>query len=190
MPKQSIIAQIESVRVRAGRSSTASTLVQFEALNRLWAGKREHLEVVRDFFPMRIVTLLDVFLRQWIEILVDHGSPYAERGEKLWRQSAKLDYSILLATRNKNVSIGQLDQWVKFNSRGPPLQRIPGVYERIVRTGAAVYSVALGSACQIARGVVRDGSSAAPLHSSTPGGRCGHFRGAASARIRRQQRTG
>jgi hypothetical protein len=36
-------------------------------------------QLLDELIPARIVTLLEVFVRTWIEDLVDKGAPYVER---------------------------------------------------------------------------------------------------------------
>ena len=63
----------------------------------------------RDYFPIRIVTLLEVFTRDWIRALVDHGSPYTENAARLARDSnLKFDYAVSEALVGRSFSLGDL----------------------------------------------------------------------------------
>ena len=62
---------------------------------------------VKDFVPIRLVTLLEVFIRNWIAVLVDVGGEYEVRAEKLVK-FVKFDYLLTSALRNREVSLGEV----------------------------------------------------------------------------------
>ncbi len=74
-----------------------------------------------DFYPMRAVTLLEVFVKTWITRLIDHGSPYAENAAGLAASGVKFDYNVALALRGKKLSMGELV------AHGLPVNRIEDV---------------------------------------------------------------
>jgi uncharacterized protein YecT (DUF1311 family) len=62
-----------------------------------------------DYFPIRIVTLLEVFTRSWIAALVDHGSPFIENAIGLSKKlNVKLDFDLLRHLEGRAISFGDL----------------------------------------------------------------------------------
>jgi uncharacterized protein YecT (DUF1311 family) len=90
------------------RQGERLTLYRLEELRRLWASRRSHWDSVADFFPMRAVTLLEVFTRNWLAFLVDHGSPYLENAAPLFKAGIKVDFDVLRAVHGSRVTIGEL----------------------------------------------------------------------------------
>jgi hypothetical protein len=106
MLKGDQVGKLEELKAR--RSGEMSTDGIDELLNR-WNLTSKSLDGFTDFYPMRAVTLLEVFTRDWLGKLVDHGTPYVERAEKLMeKSSAKLDFPVALALQGKRFSLGDL----------------------------------------------------------------------------------
>jgi hypothetical protein len=100
------ISEILAVRQRAGRAGPSPSKWDLEAL----AGKAERLKEIGDtveFIPIRIVTILEVFLRSWIERLVDQGMPYLQRAAKL-KIDLKFDLVMVGNVHDGVVTLGQL----------------------------------------------------------------------------------
>jgi uncharacterized protein YecT (DUF1311 family) len=101
------IQQIIEWRARRGRTSVEYLIPGRVAdLRYAWEAQKGGYETA-DFFPIRLVTLLEVFAREWIRRVVDRGSPYIERAETLTR-STKLDFVFSMALQGRRVTIGDL----------------------------------------------------------------------------------
>jgi hypothetical protein len=62
---------------------------------------------IADFFPIRAVTLLEVFCRAWIAALIDHGSPFAQRAGDLSRD-LKFDLNLINAMQGRVITLGDI----------------------------------------------------------------------------------
>ena len=60
-----------------------------------------------DFIPIRLVTFIEVFTREWVRAIVDHGQPYITRAEKLVKNE-KIDFLFSMEIQNRRVSLGDL----------------------------------------------------------------------------------
>jgi uncharacterized protein YecT (DUF1311 family) len=102
------VAELAQVRKRAGkggqRGRARSDLYR---LKRAWEGELKGVYLSDELVPVRIVTILEVFIRDWIEELIDHGAPYVERASKL-KVDLKYDFAIAHSLQGKLVSLGQL----------------------------------------------------------------------------------
>ena len=106
MLKGDQVGKLEELRAR--RSGEIST-EGIDALLNSWNNTSKSLTTFTDFYPMRAVTLLEVFTRNWLGKLVDHGAPFLERAAKLMEKSSpKLDFPIALALQGKRFSLGDL----------------------------------------------------------------------------------
>jgi uncharacterized protein YecT (DUF1311 family) len=109
MSKRDAVGEVLEVKSREGRGHEALPgSYPFDELNRLWTKDKEHLRRVTDFFPMRIVTLIEVFTRRWLEKLIDHGTPYLENAAALMQSGGKYDFAVAMAIQGERVSLGQL----------------------------------------------------------------------------------
>jgi uncharacterized protein YecT (DUF1311 family) len=78
-----------------------------ECLEHAWQAMPEQATVFTDFIPMRLVTLIEVFVREVIREIVDHGSPYLDRAEKLTK-GARIDFVFASNLQGQKLSIGDL----------------------------------------------------------------------------------
>lgn len=69
--------------------------------------EREDQQLLDELIPARIVTLLEVFVRTWIEELIDKGAPYVERAASL-KAEIKYDFAIARSLHGGLVAMGQL----------------------------------------------------------------------------------
>ena len=60
-----------------------------------------------DFIPIRLVTIIEVFVREVVREIVDHGQPYVDRAEKL-AKGAKIDFAFASNLQGQKLSIGDL----------------------------------------------------------------------------------
>lgn len=111
MSRQMAKTDIENLiewKKRRGRSPLTSQL-SYE-LDNLWTAWIERPQGSNDFenyIPIRIVTIIEVFVREVIRDLVDYDQIYLERAETL-SKGAKIDFTILLGLQGRKVSIGDL----------------------------------------------------------------------------------
>ncbi len=61
-----------------------------------------------QFVAIRLVTILEVFTRDWVAQLVDAGDSYTSRGADLVKGSLKIDYAMAQALVGKQVTFGEL----------------------------------------------------------------------------------
>jgi uncharacterized protein YecT (DUF1311 family) len=66
------------------------------------------LQIPAQFVAIRLVTILEVFTRDWVAELVDSGDPYTSRGAELVKGSLKIDYAMAQALVGKQVTFGEL----------------------------------------------------------------------------------
>jgi hypothetical protein len=98
------------VKTREGHRATwfPPGAAPIDELASLWRSRKEQLVSLADFFPTRLVTLIEVFTRRWLERLIDHGQPYLGNAADLERQGMKLDFATTMAIQGRRVSLGQL----------------------------------------------------------------------------------
>jgi hypothetical protein len=106
MPRDRI-AELLSIRQRAGKYKRAPSKFDLERLKDTWHNQLKGIDPTDELIPIRIVTILEVFLRHWIEALIDHGAPYVERASKL-KVDVKYDFAIAHSLQGGSVSLGQL----------------------------------------------------------------------------------
>src|SRR5262249_22757625 len=67
------------------------------------------------YFPVAIVTIIEVFFRLSIQRLIDHGQPFLDRAADLSR-NVKFDFRMVSALHGKQVSLGEvLSHFVPLN---------------------------------------------------------------------------
>jgi len=57
---------------------------------------------------MRLVTLLEVFGRQWVATFIDHGPPYVDNAKTLVEAGIKFDFDKVKGIHGKRISLGGL----------------------------------------------------------------------------------
>jgi Lysozyme inhibitor LprI len=100
------VIEIRSIQQRARGSVFPSDLDQ---LRDEWKtlGASKSARTIADFFPIRIVTLIEVFSGGWIAELVDHGEPYAGRAVRL-DVNIKFDLPLVQSLHGQQITLGQL----------------------------------------------------------------------------------
>jgi len=91
-----------------------------------WTGPKE---LIANLLPARIVTLVEVFCRYWIQKLIDHGPPYVERAASL-KVDVKYDLQLVHSLQGQTVTLGFLI------SNSVPLSSITSI--------AAIFSALIG----------------------------------------------
>lgn len=68
------------------------------------------------YFPVALVTLIEVFVRSAIKDLIDHGSPFVERASEL-AKSGRFDFATISALYGRKVTLGEiLSHFASLNS--------------------------------------------------------------------------
>ncbi len=107
MPRDRI-AELMTMRQRAGgKYKRCPSYTDLASLKVSWQANRKQIPELSDLLPARAVTLLEVFLRRWLERLIDFGSPYVERASKL-NLSLKFDFPIAKGLQGGAVTFGEL----------------------------------------------------------------------------------
>jgi Lysozyme inhibitor LprI len=101
------ISEIVEIRKREGRHPASPSKYDLDRLSDVWKQKLKGVDFTDELIPIRIVTILEVSVRGWIEHLVDHGAPYVERAAKL-NIDLKFDFAIASSLHGGVVTLGQL----------------------------------------------------------------------------------
>ncbi|SMH41282.1 lysozyme inhibitor LprI family protein [Mesorhizobium australicum] len=105
---RSDVDQILARKERWGTNRAAMELSSaVERLEREWLAIRRQAAAFTDFIPMRLVTLIEVFVREVIREIVDYGPPYLDRAEKL-AKGARIDFIFASNLQGRKLSIGDL----------------------------------------------------------------------------------
>jgi hypothetical protein len=78
-----------------------------DSLKNIWQKQLKGIDQTDELILIRVVTILEVFLRYWIEALIDHGAPYVERAAKL-KVDVKYDFAIARSLQGGSITLGQL----------------------------------------------------------------------------------
>jgi hypothetical protein len=101
------IREIVEMRKREGRYPASPSKFDLDRLSAVWRERLRGVEFTDVLVPVRIVTILEVFVRGWIEKLVDQGAPYVERAATL-NIGLKYDFAIASSLHGGLVTLGQL----------------------------------------------------------------------------------
>jgi len=81
-----------------------------------------------SFFPIRAVTLIEVFTRAWIAAFVDFGNPYVERAFA-FTKNIKLDFDVIREIQGRTITLGDvIAHSVPLNNFG----QIVGAFETLI----------------------------------------------------------
>lgn len=106
-PKNHFVEQIREWNERAGkigRGSTAS--FDLSKLARMWE-KNDNKADVSDFFVIRLVTIIELFVRTTIRSLISRDPLYLKRSENLLK-SVRIDFEIIYNLHGKNIEVGDI----------------------------------------------------------------------------------
>ncbi|NVJ09462.1 hypothetical protein HUW63_30070 [Myxococcus sp. AM001] len=101
------MTEIVEVRARRGRVSRHDITRRLSELEKNWPQFKVTPLNVGDLMPIRAVTLLEVFTRQWVAEMIDAGEPYVARAAS-WKKDLRFDTSVWLAMHGKRVTLGEL----------------------------------------------------------------------------------
>ena len=76
-------------------------------LREAWANCTGSKELFASLLPARLVTLIEIFCRYWVQKLIEHGSPYDERAIDL-KISIKYDLPLVRSLHGRTISLGFL----------------------------------------------------------------------------------
>jgi hypothetical protein len=100
------LAEIAGVRMRGKGLGHSRGMSEIAALVDGWNGAA--LRAPHQFIVIRLVTILEVFTRDWAAQIIDAGDPYAMRGADLVKGTLKIDFGLARALVGKKVSFGEL----------------------------------------------------------------------------------
>jgi uncharacterized protein YecT (DUF1311 family) len=106
MPRDHI-AELLSRRERAGKYRIRPSKYDLTGLKDTWQKQLKGIGPTDELILIRVVTILEMFLRHWIEALIDHGAPYVERASKL-KVDIKYDFAIAQSLQGGSITLGQL----------------------------------------------------------------------------------
>jgi uncharacterized protein YecT (DUF1311 family) len=117
------VAEIETLKRRRGaHGSRASWCIR--DLSKEWNGGQGPLSNASDFIVIRLVTILEVAIRDWISNLIDHGEPFVENAASLVHASGlKFDFAITRAVHGERVTLGELVAHSISTNRLPEIER-------------------------------------------------------------------
>lgn len=101
------VAEIVDVRTRAG-GGYRHYGYETHTLITDWADGTGRLAVVPQFIPIRLVTIIEVFARNWLAEIIDSGEPYIGRAADLIKGELKIDFAVAQALIGKQVTFGEL----------------------------------------------------------------------------------
>ncbi|MFB6419235.1 MULTISPECIES: lysozyme inhibitor LprI family protein [Bradyrhizobium] len=105
MRSQDTLSYIKQVKGRAMGHPSLSK-IEIDRLSDAWTGLKER-PLATELVPVRIVTILEVFVRDWVEQIIDQGFPYVERAATL-KLDLKFDWTLTSNVRLGTVTLGQL----------------------------------------------------------------------------------
>lgn len=106
MPRDRI-TELTLIKQRAGKYKRVPSKADLDQLKDVWDRQLKGVGPTDELIPIRIVTIIEVFLRHWIETLIDHGAPYVERASKL-KMDLKYDFAVARSLQGGSVTLGQL----------------------------------------------------------------------------------
>jgi uncharacterized protein YecT (DUF1311 family) len=108
MIKRSATDQIIAWKRRRGRSRIGAELLErVDDLARAWNTHERQVEDFTDFVPMRLSTIMEVYVRETVRQAIDSDPKYADRTEPL-AKNFKLDFSLLKSLHGKLVTLGDI----------------------------------------------------------------------------------
>lgn len=102
------LAEIAAVRARGQGRGWSRGLTEIEVLESEWQGGTGPLRIAPQFIAIRLVTILEVFTRDWLAMIIDAGEPYISRAAELVRGALKIDFALAQALVGKQVTFGEL----------------------------------------------------------------------------------
>jgi hypothetical protein len=109
MPNRSRVTEILNKKQRSGvRRRRIPDVNDIQQLKDLWINSTEATKpAMGNLVPIRMFTLIEVFCRYWIEILIDRGPPCAERASGL-KGDLKFDFEVAHSLEGRALTLGQV----------------------------------------------------------------------------------
>jgi hypothetical protein len=99
---------VEILRAKSrGQRDAISLHYYLKTLSDRWQTFPVPGDVSAAFFPIRAVTLMEVFTRGWISTFVDHGTPYTARAVALIK-TLKIDYELVREIQGRTITLGDI----------------------------------------------------------------------------------
>jgi hypothetical protein len=121
MARRDLLADLIAIKERSGRRGGRvpddRDLQQVKEMWEAWSGSKEPLAIL---IPARLVTLIEMFCRRWVEKLIDRGTPYDERATNL-KVEVKFDLALVRSMHDQTISLGLL------LSNNVPLTSVGGI---------------------------------------------------------------
>jgi uncharacterized protein YecT (DUF1311 family) len=128
MAKQPTIDKILEWKERRGRSRFGGELLwKVEDLARTWEKISADVEVA-DFIPVRLCTIIEVYVRETVREVVDSSATYLDRAEPLLK-NAKFDFLIAKQLHGQRVTMGDI---VANSVSVSDLEHIINIYETLL----------------------------------------------------------
>jgi uncharacterized protein YecT (DUF1311 family) len=107
MAKRSTVDQIIEWKQRRGRSTIGAELLwKVDDLFRVWS-QESQTERFADFVPIRLATIMEVYVRETVRELIDSDPKYLDQSEPLTK-NIKLDFILLKSLQGRRVSLGDI----------------------------------------------------------------------------------
>jgi uncharacterized protein YecT (DUF1311 family) len=101
-------AEIIGIKTRGGSATNAAyASYTLDSLKRDWDKLNENRSVPSDFYLIRAVTILEVFTRARIGMLVDHDQNYARRATDLLRDY-RIDFDLVQCVYGHTITLGDI----------------------------------------------------------------------------------
>jgi uncharacterized protein YecT (DUF1311 family) len=112
-------SEIIGIKTRGGSATNgAFASYTLDALKREWDKLSVNREVPSDFYIIRAVTILEVFTRARIGMLVDLGKDYAKRATDLLKDY-RIDFDLVQSVYGRTIALGNIvAHSVQINSFG------------------------------------------------------------------------
>lgn len=102
------VEQLLELKTRRGAGgSLFSVDSDIDRLESKWIERRKGSEYFMDFIPIRLVTYIEVFVKDIVRDLIDQGDPYISRSETL-SKSAKIDFTALRHLQGFKLTAGEI----------------------------------------------------------------------------------
>jgi uncharacterized protein YecT (DUF1311 family) len=106
MARRDRLRELIEIKQRTGRwGGSRLGPTHIKELAEAWSNCTCSRELFAGLLPARIVTLIEVFSRRWIEDLIDRGSPFVERAADL-KTDIKYDLALVRSLQGQTISLG------------------------------------------------------------------------------------
>jgi hypothetical protein len=112
---------------RGGRFPSGFDIMR---LRDAWASSTDPKELFASLLPARVVTLIEVFCRYWVQRLIDQGAPYDERAIDL-KINIKYDLPLIRSLHGQTISLGFL---ISNNVPLSSIETIGAIFSALLHT--------------------------------------------------------